>query len=107
MVFKLGQLSISPGLIFGGLLVFFIGARRHPAYPRAGWRPPTCPRRASTSACAPRSPPGRTYLGGLVAVLMTCAYLGLSLDKIALFASALSVGIGFGLQAVIGNSSRA
>jgi len=34
---------------------------------------------------------------------MTCAYLGLSLDRIALFASALSVGIGFGLQAVIGN----
>jgi small-conductance mechanosensitive channel len=46
---------------------------------------------------------GVTYLGALVALLLTCGYLGLSLDKIALFASALSVGIGFGLQSVIGN----
>jgi small-conductance mechanosensitive channel len=46
---------------------------------------------------------GVTYIGVLVAFLLTCAYLGLSLDRIALFASALSVGIGFGLQAIIGN----
>jgi small-conductance mechanosensitive channel len=46
---------------------------------------------------------GLTYLGALIALLTACAYLGLSLSKVALFASALSVGIGFGLQAVIGN----
>jgi small-conductance mechanosensitive channel len=44
-----------------------------------------------------------TYFGGLVAFVLTCSYLGVSLDRIALFASALSVGIGFGLQSMIGN----
>jgi potassium efflux system protein len=102
MVFKLGQLSISPGLIFGGVVVLAIGL----AITRVvrGWLELTyLPKtrldvgvRASLTAAL-------TYLGALIAVLMTCAYLGVSLDRIALLAGALSVGIGFGLQAVIGN----
>jgi potassium efflux system protein len=46
---------------------------------------------------------GVTYVGILIVLLLTFADLGLSLDRIALFASALTVGIGFGLQAIIGN----
>jgi potassium efflux system protein len=102
LAFKIGQVSISPGTIIGAIFVFFIGL----AITRAirGWLeqrylPKTrldVGLRTSVSA-------GVTYFGAVVAVLLTCGYLGLSLDKIALFASALSVGIGFGLQSVIGN----
>jgi small-conductance mechanosensitive channel len=99
---KLGQVTISPQLVLGGLIVFFAGL----AITRAirGWMehrylPKThmdLGARASLSLAI-------TYVGGLIAALLTCAYLGLSLDKITLVASALSVGIGFGLQAIIGN----
>ena len=46
---------------------------------------------------------GTTYLGAILAIIMASAYLGLSLDRITLLASALSVGIGFGLQSIVGN----
>jgi small-conductance mechanosensitive channel len=46
---------------------------------------------------------GVGYLGFLAASLASVAYLGVSLEKVALIASALSVGIGFGLQAIISN----
>jgi small-conductance mechanosensitive channel len=102
MVLKLGQISISPGLIFGGAVVFVAGlviTRIVRSWVETTYLPKTridVGLRTSITA-------GLTYLGALIALLTTCAYLGLSLDKIALFASALSVGIGFGLQAVIGN----
>lgn len=102
VVFKLGQLSISPGLIFGAVAVFAVAL----AVTRLirGWLEATyLPKTRIDVGVRTSITAGLTYLGGLVAVLLTCAYLGLSLDKIALFASALSVGIGFGLQAVIGN----
>jgi small-conductance mechanosensitive channel len=101
-VFHLGQVSISPGAIFGGVALFFVGLLITRAV--RGWLvmrylPKTrldIGVRASVAA-------GVTYLGALVAILFTFAYLGLSFSQIALFASALSVGIGFGLQAIIGN----
>lgn len=102
MVFKLGQISISPGLIFGGVVVFAAGlmiTRVVRSWVETTYLPKTridVGLRTSITA-------GLTYLGALVALLTTCAYLGLSLSNVALFASALSVGIGFGLQAVIGN----
>jgi small-conductance mechanosensitive channel len=102
MVFKLGQISISPGLIFGGVAVFAAGlviTRVVRRWMEITYLPKTgidVGLRTSISA-------GLTYLGALIALLTACAYLGLSLDRIALFASALSVGVGFGLQAVIGN----
>jgi small-conductance mechanosensitive channel len=102
MVFKLGQLSISPGLIFGAVAVFAIGLTVTRVI--RGWLETTyLPKTRIDLGVRTSITAGLTYLGALIAVLMTCAYLGLSLDKIALFASALSVGIGFGLQAVIGN----
>lgn len=46
---------------------------------------------------------GVGYLGTITVVMLALAYLGFSLDRLAIVAGALSVGIGFGLQAVISN----
>lgn len=102
IVFKLGKISISPGLILGGVVVFAAGlviTRVVRSWVETTYLPKTrIDVGLQTSITA-----GLTYLGALIALLTTCAYIGLSLSNIALFASALSVGIGFGLQAVIGN----
>jgi potassium efflux system protein len=43
------------------------------------------------------------YLGYIAAVALSVSALGLSLERLTLVASALSVGIGFGLQSVVSN----
>ncbi|RYF01787.1 MAG: mechanosensitive ion channel family protein, partial [Comamonadaceae bacterium] len=43
------------------------------------------------------------YVGGIVVVAVALAGLGISVERIAWVASALSVGIGFGLQAIVQN----
>lgn len=101
-VVKLGLVAISPGVILGALALFLAGlfiTRAIRRWLEVRYLPKTdldVGLRTSLAA-------GVTYLGVVVAVLITFAYLGLSIAQIALFASALSVGIGFGLQAIIGN----
>ena len=43
------------------------------------------------------------YVGGIFVVAVALAGLGISVERIAWVASALSVGIGFGLQAIVQN----
>ncbi|WP_311223527.1 MULTISPECIES: DUF3772 domain-containing protein [unclassified Acidovorax] len=43
------------------------------------------------------------YVGGVIVVAVALAGLGISVERIAWVASALSVGIGFGLQAIVQN----
>jgi small-conductance mechanosensitive channel len=43
------------------------------------------------------------YIGAITAVALALAGLGVDLQKIALIAGALSVGIGFGLQSIVSN----
>ena len=102
LVLKLGQVSISPTLVLGALAVFLVGlgvTRAIRAWFDRRYLPTT---RMDLGARTSLSL-GVSYLGGLVALIAACAYLGVSLDKITLVASALSVGIGFGLQAIISN----
>jgi potassium efflux system protein len=102
LVLRLGQLAISPGAIAGAILVLVIGLAATQIL--RGWLEARYfPKTRMDLGVRTSLASGVTYIGVLVAVLLTCAYLGLSLDRIALFASALSVGIGFGLQSIIGN----
>jgi small-conductance mechanosensitive channel len=101
-VFKVGQLTVSPGLILGGVAVF-LGAlavtRAVRAWLEERYLPTTdldIGARSSLSVAV-------NYLGIALSVAIAFAFLGLNLSQIALFASALSVGIGFGLQSIIGN----
>jgi small-conductance mechanosensitive channel len=102
LVLQFGQVTISPGAVAGALLVLGIGlaaTRTLRGWLEVRYLPKTrmdLGVRHSLAAVV-------SYICIFVAFLVTCAYLGLNLDRIALFASALTVGIGFGLQAVIGN----
>ena len=102
LVIHVGATSISPDTILGGILIFAVGlgitrgvrgwfeARYLPATPiDVGVR---------TSLVSAVS-----YLGAIMAIVVASIFLGVSLDRIALFASALSIGIGFGLQSIISN----
>jgi small-conductance mechanosensitive channel len=102
LAIHMGQVTISPGAVLGAMAVFFLGLLITRAI--RGWLEKRyLPKTNIDVGLRTSLASGVTYLGGLVAILLTVSYLGLSLDKIALFASALSVGIGFGLQSVIGN----
>jgi potassium efflux system protein len=101
-VVKLGLVAISPGAILGGIALFLAGlfiTRAIRRWLEVRYLPKTDLDVGLRTSLAS----GVTYLGALIAILAAFAYLGLSVAQIALFASALSVGIGFGLQAIIGN----
>ncbi len=99
---KVGEVTISPGAIVGALLVFagvWLLTRTVRRWLENSYLPHTSLDTGARNSLST----GIGYLGFLGAVLMAVAYLGVSLDKVALIASALSVGVGFGLQAIISN----
>ena len=101
-VVRLGLVAISPGAVLGGIALFLAGlaiTRGVRRWLEVRYLPKTSMDVGLRTSLAA----GVTYLGAVIAVLVAFAYLGLSVAQIALFASALSVGIGFGLQAIIGN----
>ena len=102
LVLRLGQIIISPGTVIGALLV--LGAGLAATQTLRSWLEfRYLPKTHMDMGLRTSLASGVTYVGIFIAFLLTCADLGLSLDRIALFASALTVGIGFGLQAIIGN----
>ncbi len=99
---KVGEVTISPGAITGALLVFssvWLLTRTVRRWLENSYLPHTSLDTGARNSLST----GIGYLGFIGAVLLAVAYLGVSLDKVALIASALSVGVGFGLQAIISN----
>jgi potassium-dependent mechanosensitive channel len=100
--FRIGDITISLSAILGALLALLIGIvatrgvqrwlQTH-FLPRTGLEPSL---QLSVSTIV-------GYLGVIAALTFTLAVLGIDVQKIALIAGALSVGIGFGLQSIVSN----
>jgi small-conductance mechanosensitive channel len=99
---RVGQIEVTPGAVAGAVAVFVLGVAAIRALTRwlhDHYLPTT------------RLDPGMRssvttllgYAGGVVVVAFALSALGLGVERIAWVASALSVGIGFGLQAVVQN----
>ena len=99
---RIGPATISPPAIAAGLIVLFIGialAHALQAWVRRRYLPVT----DWDSGVRDSVTTGVGYLGVAVAVIIACSAMGLNFAQVALIASALSVGIGFGLQQVVQN----
>jgi small-conductance mechanosensitive channel len=100
--FKVGDVTISLSAIIIALLLFGLGFGATRVVQR--WLDSTFLPATELDAGLRNSI--RTafgYCGVFVAAAIAFSYLGLSLDRIAIVAGALSVGIGFGLQSIVNN----
>ncbi len=100
--FRIGDITISLTAILSALVVLLVGIVATRAVqrwlqtrflPRTGLEPSL---QLSVSTII-------GYLGVIAALTFTLAVLGIDVQKIALIAGALSVGIGFGLQSIVSN----
>ncbi len=100
--FKVGEITFSLSAILGAIAVLFVGLALTRALqrwlqlrflPRTGVEPSL---QLSISTII-------GYVGVIAAVALAMSELGIDLQKIALVAGALSVGIGFGLQSIVSN----
>jgi small-conductance mechanosensitive channel len=99
---KLGDLTIAPGTILNGLLVFVLGLlvlRTLKRWLSEQLLPKTTMQPGMQDSLATLL----GYLGGILLFVLTLAAFKVDLKSIAWIVSALSVGIGFGLQAVVQN----
>lgn len=99
---QIGGIAISPGAILRSLLVLFVGLALVRGFLRwldGKYLPATDldgSGRNSVTLVA-------RYVGIALATIWSLASLGIGIERIALLLSALSVGIGFGLQAITSN----
>ncbi|MEJ8846469.1 DUF3772 domain-containing protein [Variovorax rhizosphaerae] len=100
--FKIGEFVLEPGAIFSALGVAFAGFVALRVLKQ--W---LALRYLPSTALAPGMQSSITrllgYVGGILVVAISLSALGIGVNKIAWVASALSVGIGFGLQAIVQN----
>ena len=99
---KFGSATISPAAVAAGVATFILGMAAARAVQRWIVRR-YLPVTDWDSGVRNSVTTGVGYLGVFVAVLCALAATGLGFNQIALVASALSVGIGFGLQQVVQN----
>ncbi len=100
--FKVGDFSFSLSSIATGILIFASGlfvTRMIRGWLNNTFLPATTLdaglRNSILTICG--------YLGFGITLMLAFSFMGLSLDKIAIVAGALSVGIGFGLQSIVNN----
>lgn len=98
----IGQITLSPGAILRALAVLAVGlfmVRAAQRWLTTRYLPATELDAGAQNSIAMVA----RYTGLILAVLWTLASLGIGFERIALLLSALSVGIGFGLQAITQN----
>ncbi|MFD1332258.1 DUF3772 domain-containing protein [Methylopila musalis] len=100
--FQIGDITISVAGVLGALALVFVGFALTRAVQRWLDRDLLPKTRLDTGLKASINT-GVGYLGGLLVIVIAVSYLGFSLDRLAIVAGALSVGIGFGLQSIISN----
>ncbi|KZC36538.1 MULTISPECIES: DUF3772 domain-containing protein [Rhodanobacter] len=99
---KLGELAINPGTIFGGVLVLVVGMFVLRMLKR--WlAEQLLPKSTMEKGMQDSIVTLLGYVGGLLVAVLTLAALHVDLKSITWIVSALSVGIGFGLQAIVQN----
>ena len=99
---SVGQLKIAPNALFGAIAVLLIGTfivRTLKRWMNEHYLPTTQLEPGVRSSITTLL----GYAGGIMVIAVALSALGLSLERIAWVASALSVGIGFGLQAIVQN----
>ncbi|MEO8010892.1 MAG: mechanosensitive ion channel domain-containing protein, partial [Dokdonella sp.] len=97
-----GQLKITPNAIFGAIAVFVLGLlviRLLKSWLLNSFLPTTELEPGMRSSITTLL----GYVGGVIVFAFALSALGLSVERIGWVASALSVGIGFGLQAIVQN----
>ncbi|MDR6789822.1 small-conductance mechanosensitive channel [Sphingomonas sp. BE138] len=99
---QVGGIAVSPGAVVRGVAVLFIGLAMVRAF--RGWLENKYLPATDLDGSA-RNSVGLVarYVGVALAVIWSLASLGIGVERIALLLSALSVGIGFGLQAITSN----
>jgi potassium efflux system protein len=99
---KVGELQLVPGAIFSAVTVLvggFVALRIVKRWLAGRFLPNTALEPGMQSSITTLL----GYVGGIVVVAFALSALGIGIERIAWVASALSVGIGFGLQAIVQN----
>jgi len=99
---KVGEFELVPSAIFGAVLVLVLGfvtLRVFKHWLDARYLPTTTLEPGVRSSITTLL----GYVGGILVIAFALSALGIGINRIAWIASALSVGIGFGLQAIVQN----
>jgi small-conductance mechanosensitive channel len=99
---KVGEFQLVPGAIFSAIAVLAAGLLALRIFKRwldARYLPQTTLEPGMRSSLTTLL----GYVGGVLVVAFSLSALGIGIERIAWVASALSVGIGFGLQAIVQN----
>ena len=99
---KVGEFELVPGAIFSAVAVLavgFIALRVLKRWLESAYLPHTALEPGMQSSITTLL----GYVGGILVIAFALSALGIGVERIAWVASALSVGIGFGLQAIVQN----
>ncbi|MDM0076769.1 DUF3772 domain-containing protein [Variovorax sp. J2P1-59] len=99
---KVGEIQLVPGAIFSAVAVLvggFVALRVVKRWLESRYLPNTALEPGMQSSITTLL----GYVGGIMVVAFALSALGIGIERIAWVASALSVGIGFGLQAIVQN----